>query len=103
MGTNFEVRINNCEHCQRYDEIHLGKSSYGWKFCFQLNGKKYYKNIEELKEWLKDKEIYNEYENPISYDKFWEIVEMRQKLKKSQDDDYVINIDGYDFLDYEFS
>ncbi len=35
MGTNYYLIYNECKCCNRYDEIHLGKSSGGWKFTFQ--------------------------------------------------------------------
>lgn len=35
MGTNYYLRINNCEPCGRYDQIHVGKSSAGWSFGFR--------------------------------------------------------------------
>ena len=34
MGTNFYIRYNKCSCCDRYDELHVGKSSYGWSFSF---------------------------------------------------------------------
>ena len=35
MGTNYYARTNGCECCNRYDELHIGKSSAGW--CFALH------------------------------------------------------------------
>lgn len=34
MGTNYYYRFNECEHCNRYDEAHVGKQSGGWSFLF---------------------------------------------------------------------
>ncbi len=34
MGTNYYLRYNICDCCDRYDEIHVGKSSFGWSFSF---------------------------------------------------------------------
>jgi hypothetical protein len=31
MGTNFYYRTQNCTHCKRFDEIHVGKSSGTWR------------------------------------------------------------------------
>ncbi len=36
MGTNYYIRTNICKCCGRYDEQHIGKKSYGWKFSFFL-------------------------------------------------------------------
>lgn len=35
MGTNFYYRINICEHCDRYEQVHVGKRSAGWSFGFR--------------------------------------------------------------------
>lgn len=34
MGTNYYLRYNICDCCNRYDELHIGKSSGGWQFLF---------------------------------------------------------------------
>ena len=78
---NYYTRIDECKHCERYEEIHLGKSSYGWRFSFQYNEGKYYKSISEMKKWLKDKTIYNENQEEISQIEFWEMVKSKQKEK----------------------
>lgn len=49
MGTNYYLRRDLCEHCNRgADEIHIGKSSAGW--CFSLNTHPY-EGITSLDEW----------------------------------------------------
>lgn len=103
MGTNYYTKIKECEYCGRFEEIHLGKSSFGWKFRFNLNEKKYYKNFEELKEFLKDKTIKNEYGQEITFEKFIELVEAKQGETNKQTDYGAINIDGYVFENCEFS
>lgn len=35
MGTNFYWHDRPCEHCNRYEEIHVGKNSGGWSFGFR--------------------------------------------------------------------
>lgn len=35
MGTNFFWRFNACDHCERYNEAHVGKRSGGWSFGFR--------------------------------------------------------------------
>jgi len=48
MGTNYYHRTNICEKCGRFDETHIGKSSWGWTFSFHgPNGVSSYAN------WLK--------------------------------------------------
>ena len=66
MSTNYYVAATRkCEDCQVEHMcccgIHLGKSSGGNRFLFAYNGGKYYRTISELKKWLKNKRIIDEY------------------------------------------
>ena len=100
MGTNYYTKVNFCTKCKRGEEIHLGKSSAGWKFAFQYNGQKFYKDIKEMKEWLKGKVIKNEYGERVSNKSFWKLVESKQDQRSG----HTATKDGnYDFYDYEFS
>jgi len=115
MGTNYYTQNELCKTCGHQPEgIHLGKSSYGWQFSFQYNGGQYYKNVDEMRDWLKDKKIENEYGAEISNDKFWEMVETKQNnpenlshyhecAKKYGKREYELLIDGYSFTNREFS
>jgi len=109
VGTNYYIKKEVCEKCGRSDgDIHLGKSSFGWQFSFQYNGGQFYKNVKEMKVWTKDKDIFNEYGEKVSYEEFWEMVKSKQKKKfcnhaemyKNQGNQHVI--DGYSFSDGEF-
>lgn len=109
MGTNYYAKINICPCCKRPEEtVHLGKSSYGWTFALQYNGGKFYVNFKEMKKWLKDKVIENEYGEKVSLDDFVELVESKKKIK-NPDADYgirgnsIMKIDGYKFFDWDFS
>lgn len=116
MGTNYYVGNKACKECgHRPDQIHLGKASAGWQFSFQYNGGKFYKNVPEMKEWLKDKQIVNEYGDKISQWEFWEMVDTLQNPTKgyknhaeychkeypSMTTEHII--DGYSFSDVDFS
>lgn len=115
MGTNFYTHSKTCESCGHKPEgIHLGKSSVGWQFSFQYNGGEYYKNVEEMKAWLADKEIEDEYGESVSHKKFWDMVAAKQtednlnhakmmhkEYPSYRDREYII--DGYSFSDGEFS
>ena len=92
MGTNYYVEVIEKK------KVHLGKSSFGWKFCFELN-KGYFSNIKELRKFLKGKVIFNEYGDRISKKEFWERVKADQNDKSNPD---VIVIDGYEFCPVEF-
>jgi hypothetical protein len=109
MGTNYYALSETCTTCGQklpemspMPEIHLGKSSMGWKFTLQLNGKKYYKNWQEMKGWLVGKKIQDEYGDLMTTDDFVKFVESKQKIKNPEDTGCIV-IDGYDFLDCEFS
>ena len=79
MGTNYYVRDKNCPFCGRYETIHLGKSSIGWKFLFQANNFVYYSSWSEMKEWLKDKTIKDEYEEKVELEEFTKLIETKHK------------------------
>ena len=104
MGTNYYAKLNICPTCRRpEEEIHIGKSSGGWKFMFELN-KKYFENIKEMKDYLKDKVIENEYGEVVSNKDFWSMVEGKQKERQGGGtDEGLIVIDGYDFYERNFS
>lgn len=99
---------------KEFGEIHIGKSSAGWDFIFNLNNREYYSNESELIEWLKSVNIYSEYGEQIPFNEFWfDVVNNRswngKPTKKHASDQHVrdesmyISIDGREFLDCEFS
>lgn len=91
MGTNYYYRYKNCECCNRYVELHIGKSSIGWTFSFHAIREGEIENmpslkIESYKDWLKlyddiNGEIYNEYGEIISIKQFKELVKNKMKEK----------------------
>lgn len=83
MGTNYYVRKNVCTECNRYEEQHIGKSSYGWKFYFNP----YKQSYKEWIEYLAKFEIYNEYGDKIPLKEFTALVESKQKCKGAYGDD----------------
>jgi len=34
MGTNYYLKIDECEHCGRYEKKHIGKRSAAGRYCF---------------------------------------------------------------------
>lgn len=109
MGTNYRTKINICPCCKRpEEEVHLGKSSDGWSFALQYNGGRFYTNFEEMKEWLKDKVIENEYGEKVSKEEFVKLVESKKKIKDPEVEREIKGCDikkinGYKFFDWEFS
>lgn len=118
MGTNYYVVKRKPTISE---PVHIGKSSLGWLFCFQIQNNTWedtpivWNNYSEVKEWLnkyangKDKPytILDEYDREISYKEFIDLVDRKQKDKNclSNPDNfkYNKNIDGYRFTDREFS
>lgn len=78
-GRNFESYdslVNDIEVL--YRGVHIGKSSFGWQFCFDHNWGEYYKlSKESLLNWLKEPNTYieNEYGTRYTYDEFIKYVE----------------------------
>jgi len=105
MGTNYYVKFDTCPTCGKAENsIHLGKSSYGWRFMFQYNEGRFYKNINEMKEWLADKKIVNEYGDRVLKSDFWTMVKAKQEdMPHGGTDIDLKEIKEYDFYDREFS
>lgn len=105
MGTNYYAKIDICPACERPQQIiHLGKSSYGWKFMFAYNGGIYYKNVKEMKKFLVGKLIESEYGDKVSPAKFWKMIEEKQKAEgQNIKEGGFMQIEGYEFLTVEFS
>jgi hypothetical protein len=105
MGTNYYLRKNICKECARYDELHLGKSSMGWRFTFRAHNDPHIHSTEDWKKRMKEGLIFDEYGCPVSEKEFWEIVEAKRdgKAHESYDNDSWKDADGNDFYNREFS
>lgn len=83
------------------EDIHIGKSSAGWRFLFNHNNWKYYNNIAEMQKWLKDYKIVDEYNRECTQEEFWAKVLEKQSspsaLQKGSDKSWYITKDGYEF------
>lgn len=53
--------------------IHLGKRSMGWKFCWNFNKEKYYKNKEELLSFIRSGRVVDEYGDEQDIEEFIEM------------------------------
>jgi len=49
MGTNYYAKELLCEHCNRYEETHIGKSSGGWVFSLHVDADK---GLNSWQDWL---------------------------------------------------
>lgn len=121
MGTNYFVHTsacpNACDHCSASEELHLGKSSIGWRFLFQAEPE--WPRDQAYSLWLeraKLGEIRDEYGDPITLDELLTLVEAKQDGQshtgyrpelRSAIYDSMRNADfdcgGYDFCDRYFS
>ena len=108
MGTNYDVRYNICEKCGKYNDVHLGKSSMGWEFCFQGYPSL---GIESVKKWknfieLRNGKIYDEYDQCISWAGLMEYINKVKENKKHKSHKYAHyykDPEGYCFTDMDFS
>lgn len=110
MGTNYYARYDICECCGRYDELHIGKSSFGWTFTFQAHEDEV--TIKSYKEWLeflsnKEIKIFDEYGKEISLKEFKEMIENKTKEKHNHAKEYpegsFLDEDGNSFSWGDFS
>jgi hypothetical protein len=51
-------------------KIHLGKKSIGWKFLWNFNNKKFYKDKESLLNFIRSGRVINEYNEEIGVEEF---------------------------------
>ena len=70
MGTNYYIR-----NIKTKQELHIGKSSAGWQFCFKVN-KEYNSNLRSLIKYISnsDFEIITEYGEKITIFNFQNII-----------------------------
>lgn len=116
MGTNYYAVKNRPTTGQ---PIHIGKSSMGWLFLFQTQNDSWneppvvWNTYDQVKEWLHKNTvendnyvIINEYDEIISFDDFFDLVESKQKdehcLSNEDNFAYSKNVNGYRFSDEEF-
>ena len=67
------------------ERVHLGKRSHGWQFLWDYHDGRYFKaNLESIKEYLKDKIIFDENKEVFSLDQF-----LNEEIA-----DYLYNTDG---------
>ena len=112
MGTNYYA-VRNRPTTE--EPIHIGKSSIGWKFNFQVQNEKWNKppviwnTYDQVYEWLHKytvkSDLYviiDEYDEIISFDDFVALVEKKQSENNPDDFTYAKNVNGYRFSDGEF-
>lgn len=128
MGTNYYQRTDICDCCNRYKEVHIGKSSAGWEFSFQgYIGEENNPKIMSFEDWKRelqaDGKIFTEYGEEVSFEDFVKLVEDKKEgqwrekpnlnhydycLSKSKERGYTMtndwkDEDGHSFTGCEFS
>jgi hypothetical protein len=113
MGTNYYLRMNICSNCGRYDELHIGKSSGGWRFMFhgyrELSDEVKFSSYSDLLQILNtgNYQIYDEYQELISISDFLSMVKEKQKLRSQfpslGTDNAEVDSCGFEFYFYDFS
>ena len=101
MGTNYYYRTNMCQTCGRFEEAHIGKSSAGWQFSFQMPKDVVIKSVKAMRTFLDGKLIFDEYGKTVTHEDFWKMVESKQGDKRHTHE--LIDVSGYDFIDSDFS
>jgi hypothetical protein len=66
--------------------IHLGKRSFGWKFCWNFHNGKWYTNKEELLEFIREGRVVNEYGEEQDVEEF-----IKMALEWGQPDGLVVD------------
>lgn len=102
MSTNYYVIKNKCDCCGRSDRFHIGHFSAGWSFLFHGYEDKNVTDFSSWKNFIKEGEIFDEYDRPIEYDELLKDINLNEYHKHRTDDAYVKNINGYDFLFCDF-
>lgn len=106
MWTNFYLRNNICDHCNRFDEEHLWKSSGGWDFTIHHIEERF-NSWNEFFEYTKNWKIFDEYWEEIKHEDFIELLKSKQKeypfAHKKEYDPYWKYIDWFYFVTGTFS
>ena len=84
---NLKVDIVNATEVISKSIIYLGKRSAGWQFLWDYHDGKYFKpTLESIKDFLKDKDIFNEYDEHFTLEQFIND-ELKQSLYKDKNHD----------------
>lgn len=60
-------------------EVHIGKSSAGWQFCFNHNNWRHYDSLKSLKEFIKECKLVTEYREEVTPEEFWNLVKVKKE------------------------
>ena len=80
LGSHTEIQVCNLGHEHEtivYDEVHIGKSSHGWKFLFNPYKSSRSAWMDFL--WEQNDKIYDEYGKNVSYKELMLAIEVAQE------------------------
>ena len=115
MGTNYYLRKNICKCCDRYDELHIGKSSAGWNFSLRVHSDEGLSTLDDWIQEFKKGKIFNEYEREVREEEMISIItergeytpkgiKLRSHVELLGNGLRVKRGEGsWDYCDYEFS
>ena len=113
MGMNFYLRLNTCEKCARYDELHIGKSSMGGQFSFRAYDYEGAEpRIRSVKDWLtltQEGRIFDENGKEYSQRDFWSLVNSKKSelgnfaAAHRPSEWHYLDEDGFSMTNREFS
>ena len=85
MGTNYYHRTKICQCCGRYEERHIGKSSYGWCFSLRIYPEDGIRNLDDWKGIfaLRESEIFDEYGQKVGIRTMLSIIQDRDHPEES--------------------
>jgi hypothetical protein len=106
MSTNYYAKTNACNHCNRVDYVHLGKTSWGWAFSFQ--GSDTVRNFDDWCNLVRSADlIEDEYQSPLIADEMIQLARDWQKGKQHAtfypNPENWLDENGYSFTDNDFS
>ena len=104
MGTNYYLRINECDICHRYDEVHLCKINQGWKPLIQASTE--IKSFDDFRNLISLGSIYDEYgskQSKISLVSKLEIGKEHDALRSHSKYNDIFIDSGHEFCMTEFS
>ena len=82
MGTNYYWK-EECDHCKRTEELHIGKSSGGWAFGLHVDNT--ITSLDDWKEKFKTGTITNEYDETITTEEMLRIITERKGNVREED------------------
>ena len=107
MSTNYYIRENICECCNRYDETHIWKSSMWRDFTIRHHTEKY-NSWNEFQNYLKERRIFDEYGEEDNVEDLIDFIKQKAidhpfRHRQEEYDPHWKYIDWYYFLDVNFS